>query len=148
MFVQKIIAYSAIALLGAGGLHLAWSNVDFRPVSRGETVSQLSIADAVSSDDIEMVSTWTAEDEERVPIEESGYIHVLVEHLGGAENLLEISSCITRLRLKVSDADKVDDAALKAMGAKGVIKKGTAVQVVIGTRAELIANEINASMKK
>ncbi len=66
MFVQKIIAYSAIALLGAGGLHLAWSNVDFRPVSRGETVSQLSIADAVSSDDIEMVSGWTPEEEERL----------------------------------------------------------------------------------
>ena len=76
------------------------------------------------------------------------YTQQMIEKLGGLENLEEVGSCITRLRLKVSDADKVDDAALKAMGAKGVIKKGTAVQVVIGTRAELIANEINASMKK
>ena len=66
MFVQKVIAYSAIALLGAGGLHLAWSNVDFSPASRGETFTQLSIADAVSSDDIEMVSSWTPEEEERL----------------------------------------------------------------------------------
>ena len=76
------------------------------------------------------------------------YTQQMIEKLGGLENLEEVGSCITRLRLKVSDADKVDDAALKAMGAKGVIKKGTAVQVVIGTRAELIANAINASMKK
>lgn len=76
------------------------------------------------------------------------YTQQMIEKLGGLDNLAEVGSCITRLRLKVVDAEKIDEAALKAMGAKGLIKKGTAVQVVIGTRAELIANEINASMKK
>ena len=76
------------------------------------------------------------------------YTQQMIEKLGGLDNLAEVGSCITRLRLKVVDAEKIDEAALKAMGAKGIIKKGTAVQVVIGTRAELIANEINASMKK
>ena len=76
------------------------------------------------------------------------YTQQMIEKLGGIDNLVEVGSCITRLRLKVSDADKVDDAALKTMGVKGIIKKGTAVQVIIGTRAELIANEINASRKK
>lgn len=76
------------------------------------------------------------------------YTQQMLEKLGGLDNLAEVGSCITRLRLKVVDAEKIDEAALKAMGAKGIIKKGTAVQVVIGTRAELIANEINASMKK
>ncbi|MBP8598493.1 MAG: PTS transporter subunit EIIC [Selenomonas sp.] len=76
------------------------------------------------------------------------YTQQMIEKLGGLDNLAEVGSCITRLRLKVVDAEKIDEAALKSMGAKGIIKKGTAVQVVIGTRAELIANEINASMKK
>jgi PTS system N-acetylglucosamine-specific IIC component len=76
------------------------------------------------------------------------YTQQMIGKLGGLDNLEEVGSCITRLRLKVSDADKVDEAALKAMGVKGIIKKGQAVQVVVGTRAELIANEINASMKK
>ena len=76
------------------------------------------------------------------------YTQQMIEKLGGLDNLAEVGSCITRLRLKVVDAEKIDEAALKSMGAKGIIKKGTAVQVAIGTRAELIANEINASMKK
>lgn len=90
----------------------------------------------------------TAEDEERVPIEESGYIHALVEHLGGAENLLEISSCITRLRLKVRDSGAIDEEELKKLGAKGVIAKGQAVQVIIGTEAEHVADEMRQYVKQ
>lgn len=90
----------------------------------------------------------TAEDEEGVSVEESGYIHALVENLGGAENLLEISSCITRLRLKVRDSSVIDEAELKKLGAKGVIAKGQAVQVIIGTEAEHVADEMKAYVKK
>jgi PTS system N-acetylglucosamine-specific IIC component len=72
----------------------------------------------------------------------------LVARLGGADNLVEVSSCITRLRLQVKDASLVDEAALKSGGARGVIMKGDAVQVVIGTRAELVANEVKAYLKQ
>ena len=66
MFGQKIIAYSAITLIGAGGLHLAWADADLSAVSRGEVVRQLSIAQSVSSDDLDMSSSWTPEAEERL----------------------------------------------------------------------------------
>ena len=88
------------------------------------------------------------EEDEAEDVMSSAYTETLVEHLGGIENLVEVGSCITRLRLKVADADKVDQDALKRMGVRGVITKGRAVQVVIGTRAELVANEINALKKK
>lgn len=68
----------------------------------------------------------------------------MITNLGGKENLLEISSCITRLRFKVEDSSLVDEAALKKLGAKGVVCKGQAVQVVLGTQAEHIAD----AMKK
>ena len=51
-----------------------------------------------------------------------------------------------RLRTEVHDASKVDDAALKAAGAHGVVKMGTAIQVVIGTDADPIAAEIEDMM--
>lgn len=73
------------------------------------------------------------EEDEAEDVMSSAYTETLVEHLGGIENLVEVGSCITRLRLKVADADKVDQDALKRMGVRGVITKGTAVQVVIGT---------------
>ena len=37
--------------------------------------------------------------------------------LGGADNVVEIEACITRLRTEVTDPGKVDEAALKAAGA-------------------------------
>jgi N-acetylglucosamine PTS system EIIB component len=66
----------------------------------------------------------------------------IVAGLGGIENIDEVEGCITRLRLEVNDASLVDETALKAAGAHGVIKLGTAVQVVIGTDADPIASEI------
>ena len=44
--------------------------------------------------------------------------------LGGADNIVEIEPCITRLRTEVNDASLVDEAALKAAGAHGVITAG------------------------
>jgi PTS system N-acetylglucosamine-specific IIB component len=62
--------------------------------------------------------------------------------LGGSDNVVEIEACITRLRTEVNDASKVDEAALKAAGAHGVIKSGTVVQVVVGPEAENLADDI------
>jgi PTS system N-acetylglucosamine-specific IIB component len=70
----------------------------------------------------------------------------IVAGLGGIENIEEIEGCITRLRTEVVDAGKVDEAALKAAGAHGVVKMGTAIQVVIGTDADPIAAEIEDMM--
>src|SRR5690242_19656711 len=70
----------------------------------------------------------------------------IVAGLGGIDNIEEIEGCITRLRTEVSDASLVDEAALKAAGAHGVVKMGTAIQVVIGTDADPIAAEIEDMM--
>ncbi|MFD3731516.1 glucose PTS transporter subunit EIIB [Streptomyces sp. NPDC058632] len=70
----------------------------------------------------------------------------IVAGLGGIDNIEEIEGCITRLRTEVVDPAKVDDAALKAAGAHGVVKMGTAVQVVIGTDADPLAGEIEDMM--
>lgn len=62
--------------------------------------------------------------------------------LGGAENIVEIEPCITRLRAEVEDPALVDEAALKAAGAHGVLRSGRAVQVVVGPEADTIASDI------
>ncbi|WP_281289688.1 PTS glucose/sucrose transporter subunit IIB [Streptomyces piniterrae] len=70
----------------------------------------------------------------------------IVAGLGGLDNIEEVEGCITRLRTEVNDASLVDEAALKAAGAHGVVKMGTAIQVVIGTDADPIAAEIEDMM--
>ncbi|WP_265736783.1 PTS glucose/sucrose transporter subunit IIB [Actinacidiphila yeochonensis] len=66
----------------------------------------------------------------------------IVAGLGGIDNIEEIEGCVTRLRTEVVDPGRVDETALKAAGAHGVVKMGTAVQVVVGTDADPIAAEI------
>jgi len=66
----------------------------------------------------------------------------IVAGLGGADNIEEIEPCITRLRTEVKDASLVDEKALKAAGAHGVMRSGTVIQVVVGTQADTIASDI------
>lgn len=66
--------------------------------------------------------------------------------LGGADNIEEIEGCITRLRTEVDDASLVDQEALKAAGAHGVMAAGTVVQVVVGPEAESLAEDIQDLM--
>lgn len=58
---------------------------------------------------------------------------LIVEGLGGAENIKTIDNCYTRLRLKLANPDLVDENILKdGTEAKGIFKKGENVQVVYG----------------
>ena len=66
--------------------------------------------------------------------------------LGGAENIVEIEPCITRLRTEVTDGSLVDEKILKAAGAHGVVKSGNVVQVVVGPEADTLAEDIEDLM--
>jgi PTS system N-acetylglucosamine-specific IIC component len=66
--------------------------------------------------------------------------------LGGAANLVSVDACTTRLRLIVVDQAKADETALRALGAKGVVRPSDkALQVVLGPIADQVAGEIRAS---
>lgn len=67
--------------------------------------------------------------------------------LGGADNISDLEPCITRLRVEVDDMDMVDEAALKAAGAFGVVKVQDSVQVVVGPNADTIAEDIQDLME-
>lgn len=66
----------------------------------------------------------------------------IVAGLGGAGNIVEIEPCITRLRTEVRDPSLVDEAALKATGAHGVLRSGIVVQVIVGPEADTLAADI------
>jgi PTS system N-acetylglucosamine-specific IIC component len=67
--------------------------------------------------------------------------------LGGAANLVSVDACTTRLRLIVNDQGQVNASALKALGARGVVKPSDkALQVVLGPIADAVAGEIRAAI--
>jgi PTS system N-acetylglucosamine-specific IIC component len=82
-----------------------------------------------------------------VPVAAGGRGAAFAQALGGAGNLSEVGACTTRLRLIVVDQAKIDDAALKALGARGIIRPSDkAVQVVLGPIADVVAVEIRDAL--
>jgi glucose-specific phosphotransferase system IIA component len=74
---------------------------------------------------------------------------LILQALGGKNNIVELEACITRLRLTLVNERLVDTAALRHLGAAGIIHLGGGnVQVVFGTFSELIREEINKLMRK
>ena len=73
---------------------------------------------------------------------------IILEGLGGKENVTSIDHCITRLRLEVKDRLLVNEAKIKSSGAAGVIRPGkTAVQVIIGPKVQFVYEEFKKLAK-
>ncbi|MGM1049966.1 PTS system, D-glucosamine-specific IIC component [Paenibacillus uliginis N3/975] len=74
---------------------------------------------------------------------------LILDALGGKDNIVQVESCMTRLRLTVYNDRQIDTNALKLLGSAGIIKLGGGnVQVVFGTYSELIREEINKLMQR
>ena len=72
-----------------------------------------------------------------------------INALGGTENIVAVDYCTTRLRLKVKDADKVNESELKKYGALGFMRiNKTNVQVVIGTTVEFLGDAMKQRLLK
>ena len=71
----------------------------------------------------------------------------IVRALGGRSNIVDLDACITRLRVKLKDASKVNAEKLKAMGAAGVVMVGDGVQAIFGTRSDVLKTEIGDYLK-
>ena len=67
---------------------------------------------------------------------------IILEGLGGKENIIDVTNCATRLRVSVKDVDKVlPDAYFKENGAHGVVRNGTALQVIVGLSVPNVREE-------
>lgn len=78
----------------------------------------------------------------------SGYnTPAILAALGGIDNITALDNCLTRLRLSVVDSSRVDDAALKAHGAIGVVHLNQhSLQVVMGPQVQSVKDELSALM--
>ena len=91
------------------------------------------------------------EDEQKVQLSNDDFTEVariVLEGVGGKENVASIDNCITRLRLEVKDYTLVDEKKIKSAGVAGVIRPGkTSVQVIIGTKVQFVADEFKKLCK-
>jgi PTS system N-acetylglucosamine-specific IIC component len=91
------------------------------------------------------------EDETKVVLKNDNFTEVariIMEGVGGKENLASIDNCVTRLRLEVKDYTKVNEKKIKSAGVRGVVRPGkTSVQVIIGTQVQFVADEFKKLAK-
>lgn len=68
---------------------------------------------------------------------------IILEGLGGKDNVTTLDNCITRLRLEVKDYTKVDEKKIKSAGIAGIMRPSkNAVQVIVGTKVQFVADEM------
>ena len=86
------------------------------------------------------------EAEKKVVLANNNYTEVasaVLAAVGGKENVKDVGYCATRLRFEVLDNAKVDEKAVKAAGAAGVIRPSkNACQVIIGTKVQFVYDEL------
>ena len=85
------------------------------------------------------------EEEEQVVLSNNSFTDVakiVLEGVGGKENVVSADNCITRLRLEIKDYTLVDEKKIKSAGVAGVIRPGkNSVQVIIVTQVQFVADE-------
>lgn len=73
---------------------------------------------------------------------------IILDGIGGKENITSIDNCVTRLRLEIKDQSKVDEKKIKSAGVSGVIRPGkTSLQVVVGPQVQFVADEFKKLCK-
>lgn len=86
------------------------------------------------------------ETEKKAVLSNSNYTEVastILEGLGGKENITSLDNCITRLRLEIKDYTLIDEKKIKSAGVAGVMRPSkTAVQVIVGTKVQFVADEM------
>lgn len=67
---------------------------------------------------------------------------LLLNGLGGKDNISDLDCCATRLRVTVKDPELTNEKTLKESGASGVIRKGNGIQIVFGPKVSVIKSAL------
>ena len=73
---------------------------------------------------------------------------MVVEGLGGIDNILTVNNCISRLRVDLKDMSLVNEEILKKTGSMGIVKPSeTHIHVIYGPQVQSVADAVKAFLK-
>lgn len=73
---------------------------------------------------------------------------IILEGLGGKENVVSIDNCVTRLRLEIKDYTQISEKIIKSTGIAGIIRPSkTSIQIIVGTQVQFVADELKKLCK-
>ena len=73
-------------------------------------------------------------------------VKLILSGLGGRGNIDDMDSCITRLRVTVKNSSLVNEEILMSSGARGVVQHGVGVQIIYGTKANVIKSRLEEAI--
>jgi PTS system D-glucosamine-specific IIC component len=138
----------ALKALGAAGVVEVGNNMQaiFGPKAealKGEMQQAMAGGGAASAAPATAAAAAPSAPDDGLPDTEAGK---LVRAFGGRDNIVNLDACITRLRIEVADRGKVDKAAIKQLGAAGVVEVGNNMQAIFGPRADALKSEMQKLM--
>ena len=143
-FVDWFLSFNApgrmnpVYLLGLGVIAFVVYYVVFRFLIVKFNIKTPGREDDVVEEDIEVVDVGYADN-----------AAIILEAMGGKDNILDTTYCVTRLRLQVADIDKINEDTLKKAKTAGFVKTGkNNVQVIIGPQVQFLAEEFLKLVKK
>lgn len=92
--------------------------------------------------DVKLYTRADYNEKKKVGGKSNAVSELILDGLGGKDNITGLDCCATRLRVTVKNIEIVNDTLLKQSGARGVIKKGVGVQVVYGPQVSVIKSEL------
>ncbi|TCI67197.1 MULTISPECIES: PTS transporter subunit EIIC [unclassified Exiguobacterium] len=107
--------------------------LDLKTPGRGDEAEEVKLYDK---------KDYQAKQTDEVAATEIGVGHVIIDGLGGRDNIDTVDNCYTRLRVTVKDTSKIDEPTLLSTGAKGVIKSGDNIQVVYGLHVKKMRDAV------
>jgi len=108
------------------------------------TKKNVVIADGVDGDIFDDAPSTTVNAKDNLVYERA---MIIIDALGGQENIVDVYNCLTRLRCDVKDTSLVKEKELKSTKAIGVnVVSNTHVQVIYGAIVEEVAEEVKDAL--
>ena len=74
---------------------------------------------------------------------------ILIEALGGKQNIRNVDNCITRMRIDIAEVNKIDKELMSESGCTAFFfPSANHVHVVYGPKVEFVRNAVDEAMKK
>lgn len=69
-------------------------------------------------------------------------INKLIEYLGGKDNILDVESNLSRLKVTVRDVSIVNKDGIQKLGAKGIVEIDNQLKIIYGSNAKQLKKYI------
>lgn len=122
-----------------------WWIVKFNVKTPGRGDDDSALAFAAEVGNIEMESTKSEGSNQKSSA--SNITLLIIEGLGGQDNIEEVESCMSRLRVVLKDESLVNEGKLNATGCMGIVRPGAnRIQVIYGPKVINIKNDVRKEL--